>query len=178
LILVEYVENEKHRRRVIEDIIVGAKSRLDIATANVKALTVVRGKRGVSIVDFFLKKAEQGLNIRILHSGVPSEYFLRKAAERELSHSENFCMRRCPRVHQKTYLADGKLLYLGSANLTGAGIGAKSENRRNFEVGIITDERALIDKVDSLFELIWCGDMCAKCARKASCPVPLEELKS
>jgi phosphatidylserine/phosphatidylglycerophosphate/cardiolipin synthase-like enzyme len=83
-------------------------------------------------------------------------------------------MRRCPRVHQKTILADGKLLYIGSANLTGAGVGAKSENRRNFEVGIITDEPAMIDRADSLFELIWCGDMCLKCGRKSVCPCPLE----
>lgn len=30
--------------------------------------------------------------------------------------------------------------YIGSANLTGAGIGMKSAQRRNFEAGILTNE--------------------------------------
>jgi hypothetical protein len=59
--------------------------------------------------------------------------------------------------------------------MTGAGIGAKSANRRNFEVGILTDERSFIDKASSLFEMIWCGDMCGNCGRQKQCPVPLEE---
>lgn len=33
---------------------------------------------------------------------------------------------------------DFETAYIGSANLTGAGIGMKSSNRRNFEAGILT----------------------------------------
>ncbi len=174
--MFEYIENAEHYSETVERLILGAKLRLDIATATVKALSIVSRKRSESIVTFFAKRAEEGLIIRILHSGVPSEWFIKKASECGLKGSRNFKMRRCPRVHQKTILADGRLLYLGSANLTGAGIGAKSEKRRNFEVGIITEKPAIIDRVDSLFELIWCGDMCRDCGRKRSCPVPLEEL--
>ena len=35
---------------------------------------------------------------------------------------------------------DGKEAYIGSANLTGAGIGMKTDNKRNFEAGILTFE--------------------------------------
>ncbi len=174
--MLELVENERHYSRVVEEIILGAKYRLDIATATVKALTIVRGKKGESIIKYFARRADDGLAIRILHAGVPSEWFLSLAKKVGLADRANFAMRRCPRVHQKSVLADGRVLYLGSANLTGAGIGAKSKTRRNFELGIVTDDPIIIDKVDSLFELIWCGDMCVQCGRKSSCPVPLEEL--
>ncbi len=48
-----------------------------------------------------------------------------------------------PRVHFKAVVVDGTFAYSGSANLTGAGMGAKSENRRNFEVGFITSAQPL-----------------------------------
>ena len=38
----------------------------------------------------------------------------------------------CPRVHFKCIIVDGRKAYFGSANLTGAGMGAKSEKKRNF----------------------------------------------
>lgn len=173
--MIEYIENEKHYFAVIEGIFESARSKLDIATANLKDIIIVSGKQSESLIDYFLRKVDAGLEIRVLHGGVPSEWFLREAKKAGLLGRKNFSMRRCPRVHQKTFLADGRILYIGSANLTGAGIGAKSEKNRNFEVGIITDERDFIDRADSLFELIWCGDMCRDCGRKKSCPIPLEE---
>ena len=174
--MIRLVESEEHYDRVVTDLIAGARYRLDIATATLKAMIVLRGRKGESIAKFLSRRARDGLQIRILHSGVPSGYFLEEAKKSNLSNLPNFQMRRCVRVHQKTVLADGRDLYMGSANLTGAGLGAKSPLRRNFELGIITDEITFIDRVDSLFELIWCGDMCGKCKRRDSCPVPLEEI--
>jgi hypothetical protein len=170
----EYVENEDHYAKVIDGIIRGAKYRLDIAVSTIKALTIIHGKSSEPIVSFLSRRSREGLAVRILHGGIPSEWFLRLLKKEKLPANGNLAFRRCPRVHQKTILSDGKLLYLGSANLTGAGIGAKSDNRRNFEAGIITDDLAIIDRSDSLFELIWCGDMCLKCGRKGICPSPLE----
>ena len=84
-------------------------------------------------------------------------------------------MRRCPRVHIKVVIPDGLRMYLGSANLTGAGLGAKSPRRRNFEGGIWTDETDLIDPVLDMIDGIWQGRECPDCGRKEYCPVPLEE---
>ncbi|MCK5676538.1 MAG: phosphatidylserine synthase [Verrucomicrobia bacterium] len=84
----------------------------------------------------------EGVDARLLHAKEPRPRFrkdfdlypgLLKGLERVL----------CPRVHLKTIVVDGKIAYLGSANLTGAGMGAKSKDRRNFESGIITDEPEL-----------------------------------
>ncbi len=175
--MISLVENEGHYSEVVESIIKNARYRLDIATAILKALTIIGKGRGETIVKYLARKADDGLQIRILHASVPSEWFLKLARKEKLKHEGNFILRRCPRVHQKSVLGDGRLLYIGSANLTGAGLGAKSPKNRNFELGIVTDELKIIDRTDSLFEMIWCGDMCSNCGRKKICPVPLEEFR-
>ena len=51
----------------------------------------------------------------------------------------------CPRVHFKMFVFDCKEVYIGSANLTGAGIGMKAEGTRNFEAGILTDDLDIVE---------------------------------
>jgi phosphatidylserine/phosphatidylglycerophosphate/cardiolipin synthase-like enzyme len=75
----------------------------------------------------------------------------------------------CPRVHLKAVVIDGSFAYSGSANLTGAGMGAKSEHKRNFESGIITDEEIIVGKVMEQFDNIWRGTYCGACKRKKYC---------
>ena len=48
-------------------------------------------------------------------------------------------------------------MYLGSANLTGAGLGAKADGRRNFEMGVWTQEAVMIEAVLGEFNLLWGG---------------------
>jgi hypothetical protein len=129
-------------------------------------------RRAQSIVDVFRGLSKQGIEVRLLHSGVPSGPFL---AELKEGIPKGLVMRRCPRVHAKALIADGRLMYLGSANLTGAGLGAKSARRRNFEAGIWTDELPLIDPVLDMLDGVWNGTECEDCGRKDHCPVPLEE---
>ncbi|MGA2447048.1 MAG: phospholipase D-like domain-containing protein [Polyangiaceae bacterium] len=65
---------------------------------------------------------------------------------------------RCgPRVHLKLVAIDGALLYLGSANFTGAGLGAKGDGRRNFELGIVTDDEWMLDVAQQRFDFLWRG---------------------
>src|SRR5204863_416373 len=78
--------------------------------------------------------------------------------------------RRCPRVHMKVVVIDGELLYLGSANWTGAGLGAKGSGRRNFELGIVTSDAPMLDAVQSLYERVWSGGECGSCKLQAVCP--------
>src|SRR5262249_61697560 len=66
-------------------------------------------------------------------------------------------MRACPRVHFKAVIVDAAFLYLGSANWTGAGLGAKGEGRRNFELGVVTDDAELIDDVQKVYSDVWRG---------------------
>jgi len=104
---------------------------------------------------------------------VPSGAFLRELKADGVP--AGLTMRRCPRVHAKAVIVDGLRMYLGSANLTGAGLGAKSARRRNFEAGIWTDQLALIDPVLDMLDGIWHGRECPACGRRNLCGVPLEE---
>jgi phosphatidylserine/phosphatidylglycerophosphate/cardiolipin synthase-like enzyme len=79
----------------------------------------------------------------------------------------------CPRVHFKHIIIDGKLAYTGSANLTGAGLGIKSPNTRNFESGIVTTDPEIIDAIMNQFDEVWMGKFCKKCKRRKFCYDPI-----
>ncbi len=163
-----------------------AKTSVWIATANVKQLMVeapvgtrarARG-RYVPILDTFQSLAERGVFVRLLHGAIPSRPFRQ---ELDLRASRlvppRFEMRACPRVHLKMIAIDGALLYLGSANLTGAGLGAKAEGRRNFEMGILTDDEFMLDAAQERFDRIWRGLECGPCRLRTQCPAPIDLLK-
>src|SRR5262249_26402617 len=103
--------------------------------------------------------AGRGVEVRVLHAGVPSGPALEEL--RDLPRGIVF--RRCPRVHTKAVVVDCRRMYLGSANLTGAGLGAKAAGRRNFEAGVFTESPALIDAVLERFDAIWEGTHCPGC---------------
>ena len=107
-------------------------------------------------------------SVRLLHAKEPGENFrndfdkypaLWKGLERAL----------CPRIHFKLMISDLQKAYIGSANLTGAALGMKSENRRNFEAGIFTDEEGLTKAAIDQFDEVWMGKPCKACGRKDVC---------
>ena len=154
--------------------VLAAKVSLDIATADFKAMLVPEPglSRARSVVEIFRGLARRGVEIRLLHAGTPSSAALR---ELKAALPQNLVIRRCPRLHSKAVIVDCNRMYLGSANLTGAGLGAKSDGRRNFELGIWTESPALIDAVLEQFNALWEGRRCQTCQRKEIGPVPLEE---
>ncbi len=172
--VIRPVLNDDHLQDALHEAMDSCRYRLFIVTANVKDVHVPtgRGRRARSIMALFEDLSARGVDIRLLHSGVPSGPFLAELKEHVPTH---LTMRRCPRVHAKALIADGRRMYIGSANLTGAGLGAKSARRRNFEAGVWTDETALIDPVMDMLDTVWTGDQCRDCGRKDYCPVPLEE---
>lgn len=171
---IKYLENSGIYKEVILDATLNARYSIWIATANVKDLQIEEGREYVSILKIFRDLCRKNIDIRILHSGIPSEAFLEDFKKYSLSKEKNFQMKRCPRVHLKAILIDKSELFVGSPNLTGAGMGAKSENRRNFEIGFITDSSVFIKNLQSLFTRIWDSEMCKKCGRKDICYSPLE----
>jgi len=168
-----------------------ARTSVWIATANVKGLMVEdtrwtsRGRRPGrrafrSIVDVLGELEAAGIEIRLLHAGTPSRAFRQELARRPRAARNpgagRMQMRLCPRVHLKAVMVDGAFLYLGSANFTGAGLGAKGAGRRNFELGFITDDALMLDDVQELFDRIWMGRECAACKLRSECPQPLDAL--
>jgi hypothetical protein len=81
-------------------------------------------------------------------------------------------MKQCPRVHMKAVIVDGAWLYVGSANFTGAGLGMKGDGKRNFELGFVSEDFELLDRVQGLFDAIWRGQPCASCQLRELCPDP------
>jgi phosphatidylserine/phosphatidylglycerophosphate/cardiolipin synthase-like enzyme len=179
---VSLVVDAAHYERVTLAI-AGAKVSVWISTANVKQLLVqapigTRARaagRYVPILDTFQSLVDRGVRVRLLHATTPSRPFREELARRAGRLTRpHFEMRLCPRVHMKIIAIDGALLYLGSANFTGAGLGAKSDGRRNFEMGVLTDDEWLLDEAQARFEQIWRGGECGACRLRGECPAPLD----
>lgn len=185
---VELVMDGQHLRRVIYDGIMKAKVSVDIATADLKTVLVPepgkipsrRRSTPPSILEHLCRIAQRGVEVRLLHAGVPSGPAIQELKRLIKKHGElpaNLMLRRCPRLHAKAVILDADRMYLGSANLTGAGLGAKSDLNRNHELGIWTTTPDLIDSVSQYFNHLWEGCACDNCGRRDICPVPLEEPK-
>jgi phosphatidylserine/phosphatidylglycerophosphate/cardiolipin synthase-like enzyme len=160
-------------REVMLEKVAHARESVWISTANVKDMQVERGRKFASVTVLFSELASRGVELRLLHAELPSRPFRRSFDRRQLLVRGGLALKICPRVHFKAVLVDGAWVYLGSANLTGAGLGAKSEGRRNFELGLCTEDFETVDKVKALFEAIWNGDECAACKLRSVCPDPI-----
>src|SRR4051794_6820636 len=70
----ELVVDGEHFQRIVLEGICTARVSVDIATADFKAMLVPtgRGRRAESIVTVLRKLANRGVEIRLLHAGVPS----------------------------------------------------------------------------------------------------------
>jgi phosphatidylserine/phosphatidylglycerophosphate/cardiolipin synthase-like enzyme len=173
---ISLVGGRGHYEAVVEAV-TKAETSVWIATANLKELMIEHGRRRWrSVLASFDELSARGVELRILHAGIPSRPF-REELGRRKKLARRLAMRTCPRVHLKAVIVDGRFLYLGSANWTGAGLGAKGAGRRNFELGIITDDADLLDDVQGLYERIWRGDECAACKLRTECGAPLDEIR-
>lgn len=153
-----------------------------IATANLKELLVEGPRRSArsrdrfgSVLDSLDALATAGVELRLLHAGPPSRAFRRSFDGCPRLVAGGLELRQCPRVHFKTVIIDGEFCYLGSANWTGAGLGAKGEGRRNFEIGFVSEDEDLIDQVQAMYEAVWSGSQCRGCKlREDGCEAPLD----
>ncbi len=160
--------------RVVRQRLEQARESVWIATANVKDMHVEREDgRFVSILEVFAEQEKRGLELRLLHADLPSRPFRARFDRKKRLVAGGLALKVCPRVHLKAVLVDGAWLYLGSANLTGAGLGAKGDGRRNFEVGFATEDFETIDRITALFESIWSGAECRTCGLVRECPDPI-----
>ena len=172
--MTELILNRQHYTRLSLEEVPAAKKFLWLATADLKDLHVSRGRRFVPFLGVLAELVARGVYVRLLHAKEPGPRF-REDFDRypELLHPELFERVLCPRLHTKAVLVDGRLAYVGSANLTGAGIGAKNEHRRNFEAGILTDEPGLVQPLMEELDLLWMGGHCGACQRRSVCPDPI-----
>lgn len=160
-------------RRVVLDKLAHARESVRIATANVKAMLVEVDGDFRPVADLFATLARRGVDVKLLHAELPSRPF-RAAFDKQLVLTRGgMTLKICPRVHFKAVLVDGAWLYVGSANLTGAGLGAKHVDARNFELGFVTEDFDTIDRVGALFDSVWTGADCRTCRLYDLCPDPI-----
>lgn len=164
---LKYIANEQHYNDVLSNI-ANVKRTLWIGTADIKDLYIKQGNDVVPMLGVLASLLKKGIEIRLIHAKEPRENFradfdnypvLATGLERVL----------CPRVHFKMLIFDLESAYIGSANLTGAGIGMKSPQKRNFEAGIFTNDPEIVESAINQFDRVWMGSHCEKCGRREFC---------
>jgi phosphatidylserine/phosphatidylglycerophosphate/cardiolipin synthase-like enzyme len=167
--------NENHYQEVIERIC-AAKSSVKIMTANFKRFrlkpTGSQGENyndGTPFIKYLMAKAIQGVSVQVICS-MPSSSF--RGEWKEFYQQINpklFEYMFCERNHAKVVIVDDQMAYVGSANITPAGIGQGVFTPGNFEVGILTKNPEIVSSVTTLFYTIWNKAHCDKCHRADMC---------
>lgn len=165
--MIRYIADKEHYSEVLS-LCASVKHDLWIGTADLKDLYVEGGKDVVPFLSVLDKLLKRGVDVRLLHAKEPGGNF-REDFDRFPGLWTRLERRLCPRVHFKILIFDCSIAYIGSANLTGAGMGMKDEGNRNFEAGILTDEPALVDAAADHLDSVWQGRHCKTCKRKDFC---------
>jgi hypothetical protein len=168
---INYIANEQLYKQVIEPV-ASATSFVWIGTADIKDLHVHHKGSVQSFLCVLDGLAKKKVAIRLLHAKEPGVNF-RKSFDKYPLLWKNMERQLCPRVHFKLIVMDGKFAYSGSANLTGAGLGIKSINTRNFESGIVTTNPEMVKAIMNQFDEVWMGKYCKNCKRKEFCGDPI-----
>ena len=165
--MIKYIADKEHYTEVLARC-EKVKHDLWIGTADLKDLYVGSGATVVPFLSVLDKLLKHGVEVRLLHAKEPGENF-RADFDRYPGLWSKLERKLCPRVHFKIMVFDCATAYIGSANLTGAGIGMKGNGNRNFEAGILTDEPSLVDAAADHIDAVWQGKHCSKCKRKPFC---------
>lgn len=174
--MIRFISDTEHYDIVL-NLVAQARRSVWLGTADIKDLYVRQGERSKPFLGVLAGLIKNGVNIRLLHAKEPGQPF-RDDFDRYPLLAQYLERAMCPRVHFKIILIDSVLCYLGSANLTGAGMGMKSPHRRNFEAGILTDEAGLVNAAREEFDKVWRGSECQKCQRKQFCQDPIQGVLS
>jgi len=166
--MLEFITDRQIYEKVICERIPKARNFLWLATADLKDLHLDKQGKMVPFLEVLSDLVKKKVEVRLLHAKEPGKAF-REDFDRYPNLIKGMERILCPRVHFKSVVIDGVFAYTGSANLTGAGMGAKSAGRRNFEAGVITDDKRIIGKVMEQIDEIWRGEHCLECRRKEFC---------
>ena len=165
--MIEYISGTGHYNEVLARV-ANVKRSLWIGTADIKDLHVKVGdttKPFLAVVALLIRR---GVEVRLIHAKEPGPNF-REDFDRYPVLYDRLERVLCPRVHFKCIIADCEKAYFGSVNLTGAGLGAKADSRRNFENGLYSDEPSIVEPLCEQFDSVWRGACCRNCGRKRFC---------
>ena len=156
--------------------ICAAKSSIKIMTADINLIrlkpTASQGdkyKDGTPFVDFLIEKAKKGVPVQII-SAEKSERFQEDVERAYCGEAgKSFSVWFCARNHAKVVIIDDKFAYVGSANMTRAGIGQPYASPGNFEVGFIIEAPEIVSSLNNLFSRITNHEFCEGCHRRKDC---------
>ena len=167
----QFIFGSDHYNKVLSRV-ASVKRSLWIGTADIKDLYVKVGTQTKPFLAVLAQLIKKGVEIRLIHAKEPGPAF-RGDFDKYPALFEGLERVLCPRVHFKILVFDGQVAYIGSANLTGAGIGMKGDGTRNFEAGILTDNPELVEQAMNQFDDVWIGKHCKNCKRKEFCGDPI-----
>ena len=154
------ITNEEHYDEVVKRIC-EAKSSIKIMTANFKRFRIkptteqgIYYTDGTPFIEYLMNKAKKGVRVQIICS-MPSASFTEEWQEyyRQMGNPEQFEYKISDRNHAKVYIIDDGIAYIGSANVTKAGI--RQLDDANFEAGILTEDSELVSSVKDFFNKVW-----------------------
>ncbi len=167
----QFIFGSDHYNKVLSRV-ASVKRSLWIGTADIKDLYVNVGTQTKPFLAVLAQLIKKGVEVRLIHAKEPGPAF-REDFDKYPALFEGLERVLCPRVHFKILVFDGQEAYIGSANLTGAGIGMKGDDTRNFEAGILTDNPELVEQAMNQFDEVWIGKHCKTCKRKDYCGDPI-----
>lgn len=145
-----------------------------IVTADIKDLHIEIDGDFKPLLALLDSLVSSGVSVRLIHAKEPGPRFREDFDQFDaLVKSDGFERILCPRVHTKAIIVDGSLAFVGSANLTGAGLGAKNSDRRNFEAGFAFDNPEDIQNLMDWVDTLYLGEYCKTCQRREYCPDPI-----
>jgi len=171
---IDLLTGAELHRKVIQEAILNAENYVWIATANLKDMHIPKARGYKPILEAFNDMAGEGISIRIIHSDLPSRPFRRTLDRFPRLIEGALELQICQRSHWKMVVVDGRFVYLGSANFTGAGLGAKGDQKRNLELGITSCDPILVSRIMDLYDTFWIGTHCLDCAFRKDCADPIK----
>lgn len=169
--MLQFISNSAHYKEVLSRV-QSVKHLLWIGTADIKDLYIDVSKEKKPFLALIAQLIRCGIEVRLIHAREPGPNF-REDFDKYPVLYDRLERVLCPRVHFKMLVFDGKEVYVGSANLTGAGIGMKVETTRNFETGILTDDPEIVEQAMNQFDDVWMGKHCKSCKRRDYCHDPI-----
>lgn len=169
--MLTFIFNTDHYNKVLSRV-ASVKRSLWIGTADIKDLYVDIGKAKKPFLALIAQLIKRGVEVRLIHAKEPGLAF-REDFDKYPVLFDQLERVLCPRVHFKMIVFDCQTVYIGSANLTGAGIGMKSDGKRNFEAGILTDNPEIVEQAMNQFDDVWIGKHCKSCKRRDYCGDPI-----
>ena len=125
--MLQYITNADHYNMVLSRV-AAVKQTLWIGTADIKDLHVKCGDDTIPFLGVLAQLIRKRVEVRLIHAKEPGPNF-REDFDRYPVLATGLERVLCPRVHFKMLVFDCQTVYIGSANLTGAGIGMKGIGR-------------------------------------------------